>query len=721
MKEGSQKPKGMESGTPAEQCMEFGSAMQEVGELEGAAAAYQRATLLDPENSIAWRELGHSLLALGDPTRAIKAFSQALEIDGEDFEALEGLMDVRLALGQEELFLEACSQAWAMAERMEERHWSKAIELNRKKAQENPRNPKAWLGLAQAQLRGEADDEASISSLRQGAEACPENPELRLKLASVLAGSGGHREAAEILGRLIEGEEANGGEFGQKMIMAAKEGLLDAQAKIEMEKGLQERRERLLAMLCQGEVESKVWKDLVDELLNLGQREEALSFAEEWRHNHPQDILALTAFLEASAELGESAPPFQAIAQLIELSGGKGGHGFEAAYCLRQINKCFGLLQIGEKALEDDSGNPALYRQVTEALFCAGESLAAAQLAAAMMLRHPEGFDTFLGTAQELARAGQFEAAAGLLERAHEIQPENLWIRRSLSRAYRQLQRYGSAAEILEGAQDAKEGEIPLLKAELAFCYSQNGQDDLAEKTFLEAFSMGEGEAMGHYWYGHHLYRQQRHQEALLQFQHAMELNPKDPRSGADALGSLLSMGRAPQAELLARKLLLLHPDHPGLHLNLATALQAMGRTEEATKALRKAIELEPRSPNAAFAWGMHCLELEKEQDALVAFRRALKLGLSNPSTLKALAYEAKEMGESEMEIAALKQAMPGDSRNPQISLRLYFLLEEKGEQEEARLHLERTERLAEAQPEYAQMLAVAKAQLKALFSTMSN
>lgn len=65
----------------------LGNALLEYGRFDEARAAFQRVLELEPDNPVAWRQLGAVRAVVGEDQQAIKAFKRALQLDPDDWQA----------------------------------------------------------------------------------------------------------------------------------------------------------------------------------------------------------------------------------------------------------------------------------------------------------------------------------------------------------------------------------------------------------------------------------------------------------------------------------------------------------------------------------------------------------------------------------------------------------------------------------------------------------
>ena len=113
-----------------------------------------------------------------------------------------------------------------------------------------------------------------------------------------------------------------------------------------------------------------------------------------------------------------------------------------------------------------------------------------------------------------------------------------------------------------------------------------------AEKEFQSAIRLNPGYATGRRWYGQFLSGMGRHDEAIAEVRHALDLDPLSVIIHT-ALGDVLFYARRyDEAIAINRKALELDPDFSAGQSDLARSLEHAGRVDEAIRAYERAIVL---------------------------------------------------------------------------------------------------------------------------------
>jgi predicted O-linked N-acetylglucosamine transferase (SPINDLY family) len=117
-----------------------------------------------------------------------------------------------------------------------------------------------------------------------------------------------------------------------------------------------------------------------------------------------------------------------------------------------------------------------------------------------------------------------------------------------------------------------------------------------------------------------------RHDAALVPFEQAVRLNPRDPLGHGNRGNSLLVLGRLEEALASLERALSLDPGQALANYNKGNILFALGRFAEATDSFERTVRANPRFALAWYNRGSALLELRRHEEAAVSFDRALAL-----------------------------------------------------------------------------------------------
>ncbi|MGP6220751.1 tetratricopeptide repeat protein [Caldiplasma sukawensis] len=122
-----------------------------------------------------------------------------------------------------------------------------------------------------------------------------------------------------------------------------------------------------------------------------------------------------------------------------------------------------------------------------------------------------------------------------------------------------------------------------------------------------------------------------RYEEAIKEFNAAIELNPKDPDYHNNKGIALESLGRYEEAIKEYNAAIELNPKYPDYHNNKGIALFKSGRYEEAIKEFDAAIELDPKDPDYHNVKGFALKKLGEYEEAIKQANMAIKLNPKDP------------------------------------------------------------------------------------------
>jgi superkiller protein 3 len=127
--------------------------------------------------------------------------------------------------------------------------------------------------------------------------------------------------------------------------------------------------------------------------------------------------------------------------------------------------------------------------------------------------------------------------------------------------------------------------------------------------------------------------------EAIPQFQKALEINPNNPEAHQNLGKALLAKGQVDEAIAHFQRALEISPNYPDTHDNLGKALLQKGRVDEAIPQFQKALEINPNYTPAYYNLGRALVQKGRMHEAITCFQQALELDPDNPNILNNLAW----------------------------------------------------------------------------------
>jgi protein O-mannosyl-transferase len=223
------------------------------------------------------------------------------------------------------------------------------------------------------------------------------------------------------------------------------------------------------------------------------------------------------------------------------------------------------------------------------------------------------------------------------------------------------------------------------------------------------------------YFLGNALFEKGRVDEAIIQFQKALAINP-DLAEAHYNLGNILILKRqADEAIIQFQKALEINPSFAGAHYNLGDVLFQKGRVDEAIVQFQKALEINPDLAEARYNLGAVLLKKGRVDEAISQFQKTLAIQPGLVEAQLALSHSAWILatwpdpsvrnGTKAVELAQQADRLSGGN-NPTMIATLAAAYAEAGRFPEAVASAQRALQLAAGQNNAAPVAAL-EAQLK--------
>ncbi|HVW78770.1 MAG TPA: tetratricopeptide repeat protein [Alloacidobacterium sp.] len=187
------------------------------------------------------------------------------------------------------------------------------------------------------------------------------------------------------------------------------------------------------------------------------------------------------------------------------------------------------------------------------------------------------------------------------------------------------------------------------LQFSLAMAYVRMGHEDWAKRQLQTLARTYPKNALYPYWIGRIDYDSHAYEEAIAQFQKAIQLDPGMARA-YDNLGlCFFYRNENPLAIENFQKAITLDRKAAWPHINLAAVLQVQGHLQEAESNLREAIQLEPGIAPAHFQLGNVLNSTGNAQAAIEQYKQAAQLDAKYAEPHFALARLYRRLGENSL------------------------------------------------------------------------
>jgi tetratricopeptide (TPR) repeat protein len=198
-----------------------------------------------------------------------------------------------------------------------------------------------------------------------------------------------------------------------------------------------------------------------------------------------------------------------------------------------------------------------------------------------------------LRLASEANLAINAEWSEYLTRRALEFDPNNPEVVLKLARILRTAERNEEALVLFERYKEMVPGDYQVL-AHIGSCLSAMGRLGEAESYFRQALK-GLDDPVTHYNMGLLFARTNRLDDAVAEYEKALERDPMHSDARSNLAAALARQGRLDRAAAELRRLLEHDPENAGARTNLGLVLLQQGHREQARVQLEEALRLNPQ------------------------------------------------------------------------------------------------------------------------------
>ena len=201
----------------------------------------------------------------------------------------------------------------------------------------------------------------------------------------------------------------------------------------------------------------------------------------------------------------------------------------------------------------------------------------------------------------------------------------------------------------------------------LAYAYDHAGRKAEAEAAFRRAAAMRPDDWDGYDMLGKYLARQHKYSDAIVQYQHALQLTPGNAVVLANLSGAYADSGDAknlPMAESTLRQLIAASPSY-GAYANLGFVLYQQRRYRESVEATQQALTLNPTDPAV---WDNLRLAYEWLKDAAGAQKAAAS---ERPLLVEAMKRNSQDASVQSVYAAICAKYGPRDQAEPHVQTAL--------------------------------------------------
>jgi protein O-mannosyl-transferase len=219
-------------------------------------------------------------------------------------------------------------------------------------------------------------------------------------------------------------------------------------------------------------------------------------------------------------------------------------------------------------------------------------------------------------------------------------------------------------------------------RAHVQASYWRNG-----ESLWRHALAVTSGNFIAHNGLGHFLLTHARLDEAIEQFQMAVNIDPRFPEAQKNLSVALTEKGRTDEAIAHLQTLLKEYPNDALGHYNLGNALLKKGDSQGAIAGYEKALSIQVRYPAAHYNLGIALDQNGRIDEAIAQYQQAVQ---EDPLYAKAyylLGNDLLRKARVDDAIAAYEQALKSRPVYPEVQNNIGIALLQKGRPSEAIAH----------------------------------
>jgi tetratricopeptide (TPR) repeat protein len=154
----------------------------------------------------------------------------------------------------------------------------------------------------------------------------------------------------------------------------------------------------------------------------------------------------------------------------------------------------------------------------------------------------------------------------------------------------------------------------------------QKGQVDDAVAQYQKALEINPNYVAAHYNLGNALFQKGQLDQALAQYQKAIEINPNDAEARINLGNALFQNEQLDEAVAQFQRAIEINPNDAEAHYNLGNALFQKGQLDEAVAQFQKALEIDPNSFATHYNLGGAFFQKGQLDEAITQFQEVLRL-----------------------------------------------------------------------------------------------
>jgi tetratricopeptide (TPR) repeat protein len=210
------------------------------------------------------------------------------------------------------------------------------------------------------------------------------------------------------------------------------------------------------------------------------------------------------------------------------------------------------------------------------------------------------------------------------------------------------------------------------------------GRRDEAVAQFQQALQLNPRSYEAYNDLGYILNQKRQYQEAMVQFQRALQINPGSAEAHFNLGMALLHTGRRDEAKVQFQQALQINPSYEVARNNLGYVLIQMGQYQEAVVQFQRALQINPGSAEAHFNLGMALLQMGRWDEAMAQFQQVLQINPRSVEACNNLGYVFLQTGRYPEAMVQFQQALQINPRSAEAHDNLGTVLLRAGRPDEA-------------------------------------
>jgi tetratricopeptide (TPR) repeat protein len=218
-----------------------------------------------------------------------------------------------------------------------------------------------------------------------------------------------------------------------------------------------------------------------------------------------------------------------------------------------------------------------------------------------------------------------------------------------------------------------------------------------SESLWTHTLACTSDNAMAHNNLGNALLQNGNVDEAITQFQRALQINPDNAKARYNLGLALFQKGKVDEAIVHYQQALQIKPDYAEARNNLGNALLQKGNADEAIVQFQKALQIKPDYAEARNNLGNALLQKGSVDEAITQFQKALQINPGDADAHNNLGTALFQKGNVDEAIVHYQQALQIKPDIVEARYNLGYALLQKGNVAEAIIHFQKALELARA------------------------